>query len=261
MKLRIASWNVNSIRSRMPHVLSWIDSREPDILLLQETKVEDSLFPSAPFEERGYHVRKAGQKALNGVAVVSRPEPTVLLDGLASGFLPEQKRVLRVSAAGITLMNVYVPNGGDPTGIRFPDKLRFLEDLQRECAALPEGAPLLLAGDFNVAPGDDDVVDPVAMDGHICFHPEERSRFRGLLASGMTDLFRRFNPEGRIFSWWDYREGSFRRDAGMRLDHVLVSPVLDRAAISCFIDREPRSWEKPSDHAPVLAEFDLQAWE
>lgn len=261
MRLRVASWNINSIRSRLEQVLFWIDTREPDVLLLQETKVEDALFPVEPFTERGYHVRAMGQKAFNGVAVVSRPEPVVLSKGFSSGFLSDQKRVLQVGVAGMTLINVYVPNGGDPSLDRFRDKLAFLEHLAAELKAQPAGEPLLVAGDFNVAPGDDDVVDPAAMEGHICFHPEERARFRALLETGMVDLFREFNPDGKAFSWWDYREASFRRDVGMRLDHILVTPGLAGMAESCTIDREPRGWIKPSDHAPVVAEFLLPAKE
>jgi exodeoxyribonuclease-3 len=257
MKLRVASWNVNSIRSRLEHVLAWMDAREPDILLLQETKVEDSLFPVEPFAERGLHVRAMGQKALNGVAVISRTETVVLGRGLSSGFLPDQKRALRVGTSGITIMDVYVPNGGDPSLDRFKDKLAFLEHLAGEIDTLPEGTHFLVAGDFNVAPGDDDVVDPAAMEGHICFHPEERTRFRALLDKGLVDLFRAFNPAGKAFSWWDYREASYRRNIGMRLDHMLVTPGLAAMAESCAIDREPRGWIKPSDHAPLVADFVL----
>lgn len=245
----------------MSGVLSWIDSRRPDVLLLQETKVEDSLFPDGPFRERGFDVAFSGQKTLNGVAVLSRSKLDVVRSGLASGFLDDQKRVIVARTAGLTVMSVYVPNGGDPSLERFGDKLAFLGELATEASEGSRGGPFLMAGDFNVAPGDDDVYDPEALDGHICFHPEERSRFRGILDAGLTDLFRKFNPAGRAFSWWDYREGSFRRDAGMRLDHMLVSPGLAGAAVSCRIDREPRGWEKPSDHAPLVAEFGLPGTE
>lgn len=257
MEITIASWNVNSIRARLPHVLTWLDDRKPDVLLLQETKVENGLFPREPFEERGMHVLASGQKALNGVAVVSTHPLELLGETLSSGFLADQRRVLRVRLMGITLMDVYVPNGGETSGERFADKLRFLEELAGEAGDSERDSYMLMAGDFNVAPGEDDVADAEAMDGRLCFHPEERKRFAAILQTGFTDLFRSFNPDGKAFSWWDYREGSFRRNAGMRLDHVLVSPALAALARSCAIDREPRSWEKPSDHAPVVAGFEL----
>ncbi|HOA05315.1 MAG TPA: exodeoxyribonuclease III [Candidatus Fermentibacter daniensis] len=261
MELTIASWNVNSIRARLSHVLTWLDDRKPDVLLLQETKVENGLFPREPFEERGMHVLASGQKALNGVAVVSRHHPELLGETLSSGFLADQRRVLRVRIMGITLMDVYVPNGGDTSGERFADKLRFLEELAREAGLSSQERYMLMAGDFNVAPGEDDVTDAKVMDGRLCFHPEERTRFESILRTGLTDLFRAFNPDGKAYSWWDYREGSFRRNAGMRLDHILVSPALAAAARSCTIDREPRSWDRPSDHAPVSAVFELPAME
>ena len=261
MELTIASWNVNSIRARLSHVLKWLDDRKPDVLLLQETKVENGLFPREPFEERGMHVLASGQKALNGVAVVSRYPTKLLGETLISGFLADQRRVLRVRIMGITLMDVYVPNGGDTSSERFADKLRFLEELAREAGLSSQERYVLIAGDFNVAPGEDDVTDAKVMDGRLCFHPEERTRFESILRTGLTDLFRAFNPDGKAYSWWDYREGSFRRNAGMRLDHILVSPALAAAARSCTIDREPRSWDKPSDHAPVSAVFELPAME
>ncbi|MDM7991729.1 MAG: exodeoxyribonuclease III [Candidatus Fermentibacter sp.] len=261
MGLKVATWNVNSIRARIEQVLSWIDSRHPDVLLMQETKVVDSIFPVDPFRERGYVTAFSGQKTLNGVAVASRHGIEVIRTGLASRFLDDQKRVLLARTAGITVMSVYVPNGGDPSLARFADKLAFLGELALEASEEARRGPFLMAGDFNVAPGDEDVDDPVAMDGHICFHPEERARFGGILDAGLTDLFRVFNPAGRAFSWWDYREGSFRRNIGMRLDHVLASQDLAGAAVSCGIDREPRGWEKPSDHAPVVAVFDLPGTE
>lgn len=257
MRLSVATWNVNSIRARMVQVLSWIDSRRPDVLLMQETKVDDPLFPSEPFRERGYDVAFSGQKTLNGVAVASRHGLEVIRSGLASRFLDDQKRVLLAGTAGITVMSVYVPNGGDPSMARFADKLAFLGDLALEASEGARRGLFLMAGDFNVAPGEEDVYDPVAMDGHICFHPDERAGFGGIIDAGLTDLFRVFNPTGRAFSWWDYREGSFRRNAGMRLDHMLASHGLAGAAVSCAIDSEPRGWEKPSDHAPVVAEFEL----
>ncbi len=256
MGLTVATWNVNSIRARMEQVLSWIDSRHPDVLLIQETKVVDALFPVEPFAERGYKVAFSGQKTLNGVAVASRQGLEVVRTGLASRLLDDQKRVLLARTAGITVMSVYVPNGGDPSLARFAEKLAFLDELAIEASEEAGRGPFLMAGDFNVAPGVEDVYDPVALDGHICFHPEERVRFGGILDAGLTDLFRAFNPAGRAFSWWDYREGSFRRNAGMRLDHLLASPDLAGAAVSCGIDMEPRGWEKPSDHAPVVAVFD-----
>lgn len=251
--MKIATWNVNSVRARLAHLQTWLSGAAPDVLLLQETKVEDGLFPVEAFRELGYHVLLHGQKTYNGVAAATRIPPEEVSKGLSSGFLSDQARVLRLRLRGITFINVYVPNGGETGTSRFADKLLFLEHLADDAAEAASQGGVVLAGDMNVAPGPDDVHDPEGLDGTVCYHPEERRRFSALLDAGFEDLFRKFNPGGKAYSWWDYRMAGFRRNAGMRLDHVLVTPGLAAGALSCEIDREPRRLEKPSDHAPVVA--------
>ncbi len=253
--IRVATWNVNSIRQRLDHVLRFLGEWGPDILLLQETKVEDGLFPGAAFAENGYTTAFSGQKTWNGVAMISKLPLEEISEELPGGMRWPEKRILCATAAGIRIGNVYVPNGGS-SGDSFASKLAFLDSLDRVLASVPADMPFLLAGDFNVAPAEDDVHDPEALDGSVCFHPEERLRVGRMLSAGAVDLFRRFHPSGKAYSWWDYRELSFQRNRGMRLDLMLASPALAARAESCEIVREARKWQKPSDHAPVLAAFE-----
>jgi exodeoxyribonuclease-3 len=251
----LATWNVNSVRARIGVVERWLRRRKPTVLCMQETKVQDDLFPAEVFEDLGYHLVLNGQKTWNGVALASLAEPDDVTTGLPTGFLAEQKRIITATVSGFRISCVYVPNGGEVGSERFRDKLAFLEQLVEMADVEGGGLPYVMAGDFNVAPGDDDVFDPALLEGAVCFHPEERSRMRGLVASGLTDLFRSFNPAGKAYSWWDYREAGFRRDRGMRLDHVLAGREAAALCEGCAVDREPRSWEKPSDHTPVVAVF------
>lgn len=255
--MKIATWNVNSIRAREEVVHRWLEASSPDILCIQETKVQDELFPRQGFEEMGYTVSLNVQKTWNGVAVFSKIEPLDVSRDLPGGFLTDQKRLITVEFPNLTVVNVYVPNGGEVNLDRFQDKLKFLEELKDYIETLSNEKPLVLLGDFNVAPEKDDVYDPELLDGRVCFHPEERKRFRDILSSGMTDVYRRFHPEGKAYSWWDYRAAAFRRKMGMRLDLVLLNgPALERA-VSCEIDIEPRRWKKPSDHTPVILRMEL----
>lgn len=256
MGLKLATWNVNSIRARQEAVTRWLAEETPDILCMQEIKVENGLFPFEAFREMGYHSAVNGQKTWNGVAILSRSEPVETETGLPDGFLKEQKRVITARFPGLTVVNVYVPNGGDVTLDRFAQKLEFLERLGGYASGLSGRGALVVAGDFNVAPEDDDVYDPVALDGRVCYHPEERKRLRRMLEEGLTDVFRTFNPEGKAYSWWDYRSAAFRRGMGMRLDLVLLNQQALKRATSCEIHVEPRKWERPSDHAPVVLEMD-----
>ncbi|MBN1433745.1 exodeoxyribonuclease III [Candidatus Fermentibacterales bacterium] len=258
MTVRIATWNVNSIRARMDSVTRWMEENSPDVMCLQELKVEEEAFPGDVFEGMGYAVALNAQKTWNGVATMSRHPLEEVRRGFSSGFLGEQKRLLTVRTAGITVANAYVPQGGDPSLPRFRDKLGFLEELSTEFGGFVDsGKPLLLAGDMNVAPGDDDVFDPVELSGLVGFHPEERKRIRALMERGFVDLLRTFRPSGKVYSWWDYRGAAFRRDRGMRLDLMLASGPLAAKALDCAVDPAPRKWTKPSDHVPVLATFDL----
>ncbi len=255
--LRVASWNVNSVRSRLEAVERWLDGASPDVLLLQETKVEDGRFPMEAFESRGYRLELSGQKALNGVAIASRAPLTDVRRGLSSGFLADQKRLISCRCAGLWIVDAYVPNGGDPSLDRFLHKLEFMEQLLSDCLEMARSGQVLVCGDFNVAPGPEDVYDPEALDGTIGYHPEERSRMRSFLDSGFVDLLRRFLPHGRAYSWWDYRSRGFERDRGMRLDHMLATEGLAGQCRSFMIDRDVRGWDRPSDHAPLMADFDI----
>ena len=255
--MKLATWNVNSIRAREPLVLRWLEEESPDVLCMQETKVEDSLFPVEGFSDLGYQCFLNGQKTWNGVAILSRMEPERIDLDLPGGFLEDQKRVITAIFPGITVVNTYVPNGGDVTLDRFTEKLEFLERLLQYALDLSGQSPLAIMGDFNVAPGEDDVHDPAGLEGTVCYHPEERKRLRGFLNGGMTDIYRSFNPEGKAYSWWDYRAAAFRRNLGMRLDLILLNRQAKEMASSCTIQVGPRKWDRPSDHTPVVLELDL----
>lgn len=248
--LTCATWNVNSVRARLTHVLDWLRADPVDVLCLQETKVTDELFPSEPFRELGYTATTHGQKTYNGVAVLSRHPVEDVSRGLPSGFMSDQARLLSFRLAGVRFLNAYVPNGGDVSLPSFANKLLWLDELLALASSF--SGPVVVLGDFNVAPGPDDTHSPEEQDGTVCYHPLERERIRAFLEAGFTDSFRAFNPGGKAYTWWDYREGAFRRNKGMRLDLVLAS----REAMPLFDSVETRTvtrtWEKPSDHVPVL---------
>lgn len=252
----VTSWNVNSIRQRIEQVARLLEDRGPDVLLLQETKVEDSSFPADSLGALGYSVLAKGQRTWNGVALVSRLPLESPSESLPNGFSTTAKRILCATVAGIRIANVYVPNGGSSPE-SFHEKLGFLDALLDTVLGSSPRDRMLLAGDFNVAPGEDDVYDPIALAGEVCFHPEERARMSAMFGAGAVDLFRRFTPGGKAYSWWDYRQLGFQKNRGMRLDHLIASPALAVLARSCTIDREPRKWLKPSDHAPVTAVFEI----
>lgn len=258
MRISLATWNVNSIRARLSAVTEWIEKNRPDILCLQELKVEEEKFPAEPFTEMGYSISMNAQKTWNGVATLSKFPITDIRKGFISGFLSEQKRFLHVETAGILVINVYVPQGGDPFIEKFQHKLSFLEELKRELEQLASSdKPGVIVGDMNVALGNIDVFDPEILDGQVGFHPDERKRLNSLISAGFTDLFRKFSPDEKAFSWWDYRSAAFRRNMGMRLDLILSNQSLTELATSCTIDIDPRKKEKPSDHTPVIAVFDF----
>ncbi len=257
--LRIASWNVNSIRVRQQQVLDWLSRQQPDILALQETKIPDAEFPIEPFVEAGYQPLIAGQKTYNGVALLSRH---ALRDPLTDlpGMDDFQRRVLGAGLDnGLYVLNLYVPNGSSPDSDKYAYKLQWLRQLQKLTRTLLKEHPrLLLLGDFNIAPEDRDVHDPSAWQGKVLVSEPERAALRDLLALGLEDCFRLFKqPEGS-YSWWDYRAAAFQRNRGLRIDLLLASRQLARCCRYCGIDTVPRGLEQPSDHAPVVAEFDLQ---
>lgn len=250
----IASWNVNSLRVRLPQVLRYLAERGPDILALQETKLEDHAFPAEAFALAGYHSLFAGQKTYNGVAILSRRSPGPVLMTAFPGFPDPQRRVLATVVDGIEVIDLYVPNGSEVGSDKYAYKLAWLAALRETLAARPAG-PRVLLGDFNIAPTDADVHDPALWAGKVHCSDAERAGLAALTALGYEDCFRRFEQPAGSYSWWDYRAGGFRRDAGLRIDLVLASPPLAARCTASGIDREVRGWEQPSDHAPVWARF------
>jgi exodeoxyribonuclease-3 len=253
--MKIATWNVNSLRVRLPHVLDWLALHQPDALCLQETKLEDKSFPVEEFEATGFHVAHSGQKTYNGVAILSRHLPTDVQMGIP-GFSDEQKRVIAASIGDLRLVCVYIPNGQAVGSDKYAYKLAWLEGLiawlREELERYPR---LALLGDFNIAPEDRDVHDPVAWKDQVLCSAAERAAFRDLQSLGLVDSYRLFEQAEKSFSWWDYRMMGFRRNAGLRIDHILLSPPLASSCAACSIDKAPRKLERPSDHAPVLAEL------
>ena len=255
--MKIATWNVNSLRVRLPHVLDWLAKEQPDLLALQETKTVDADFPLAALEQAGYRAVFSGQKTYNGVALVSRG---VALDVVADppGLQDPQRRILAGTYAGVRVINLYVPNGSEVGSEKYAYKLDWLGQVQAFIAdELSRHPRLLVLGDFNIAPEDRDVHDPAAWQGKILCSAPERLAFQSLLQLGLSDAFLLFGQEEASFSWWDYRAAGFRRNLGLRIDHILVSAALRAECRSCRIDKEPRKLERPSDHAPVIAEFSI----
>ena len=255
--MRIATWNVNSLRVRLPQLLEWLAASAPDVVALQETKLSDADFPAAELLAAGYHSAYAGQKTYNGVATLARAEPGDVLRDLP-GYDDPQRRVLAASVAGVRVINLYVPNGQSVGSDKFHYKLGWLRALRgwlrQELAAHQR---LVVLGDFNIAPEDRDVHDPAAWAGSVLVSPEERAALRDTLALGLIDVFRKFDQPLQSFSWWDYRAGAFRRNHGLRIDLLLASPMLADRCTACAIDREPRRAERASDHTPVVATFDI----
>jgi exodeoxyribonuclease-3 len=253
--MKIATWNVNSLRVRLPHVLDWLTTQTPDVLCLQETKQEDAAFPYAELAAAGYHAVHDGQKTYNGVAILARAEPADVVRGIP-GYDDPQRRVIAASVGGLRVVCAYFPNGQSLESDKYQYKLQWLAALtawlQQELVRYPE---LVLLGDYNIAPEDCDVHDPVVWQGQVLCSEAERDAFRGLLALGLTDAFRLFPQAEKSYSWWDYRMMGFRRNLGLRIDHILMTPPVATRCVACSIDRAPRQLERPSDHAPVMAEL------
>ncbi|USQ13417.1 exodeoxyribonuclease III [Legionella lytica] len=256
--LKLASWNVNSLKIRLEQVLAWMDSSQMDILAVQETKLTDENFPESSFTEMGYHVVYAGQKTYNGVAVISRYPITEVVTDIPALDDP-QRRILAVTVAGIRLINLYVPNGSELTSDKYEYKLNWLQKvssfIQQQLSAYTQVA---VVGDFNIAPEDRDVHDPAEWEGCVLVSPPEREAFSGLLQLGLHDSFRNFEQPEKTFSWWDYRAAGFRRNRGLRIDHVLLNQGLNALCRSSNIDVEPRKAERPSDHAPAWVELEVE---
>lgn len=262
-RLRLASWNVNSLKVRLPHLLEWLDSAKPDLLGLQETKLQDAAFPEDALREAGYQCLYTGQKTYNGVAVLARDDGTgPLLDPVTDlpGYDDPQRRVLAVTWRDVRFVNLYVPNGSEVGSDKYTYKLEWLEHLQRWLEAeLVRHDKVVVVGDFNIAPADADVHDPEEWRGRILFSEPEHAALQKLESLGFQDTFRLFQQEDKCFSWWDYRMNNFRRNRGLRIDLILASPAMAGLCLSSGIDRTPRTWDRPSDHAPVLADFALAA--
>jgi exodeoxyribonuclease-3 len=253
--VKIATWNVNSLKVRLPHVLDWLASQQPDVLCLQETKTEDSNFPVTEIESAGYRVCFSGQKTYNGVAILSKREPGEVMVGIPD-FADEQKRVLTATFGDTRIVCAYIPNGQALDSDKYQYKLGWLSAfntwLRQELAEYPK---LAVLGDYNIAPEDRDCHDPAAWVGQVLVSEPERMAFNRLLNLGLADAFRLFEQEEKSFSWWDYRMAGFRRNLGMRIDHILLSPALREHCTACWIDKAPRKLERPSDHTPVVAEL------
>ena len=255
--MRVASWNVNSLKVRLPQVLEWLAAHSPDVLGLQETKLVDDVFPLEAIREAGYEVSFSGQPTYNGVALLSRvPQSEVVtdLDGLGDA----QRRVLGATVGGVRVLNLYVPNGQEIGSEKYAYKLGWLEALRSQLAAELDRHPrMIVMGDFNIAPDDRDVHDPAAWAGKVLCSEPERAALGRILELGLVDTFRLFEqPEG-VFSWWDYRAAGFRRNHGLRIDLVLASTALAGSCTRSWVEVEPRRNERPSDHAPAVAVFDI----
>ena len=251
--MKLATWNVNSLAVRLPQVLDWLAANPVQALVLQETKLTDDKFPRAEIEAAGYQVVFHGQKTYNGVALLSRDEAALSVMRNIPGLDDEQARVIAGTVGGVRVIGGYFPNGQAPDSDKFVYKMRWLDALHDWLATeLAQHDKLVLMGDFNVAPEDRDVYDPVAWAGQIHCTPEERAQFQRLLALGLVDAFRLFEQPPKSWSWWDYRNLAFRKNQGLRIDHILVSQALQAKVEACVIDKLPRKNERPSDHTPVV---------
>lgn len=249
---KLATWNVNSLNVRLPHVLDWLRENPIDVLCLQETKQEDSKFPYDDLKSAGYFAVHNGQKTYNGVAILSKHEMTEVTFDMAN-FEDEQKRVISATINGLRVVCVYIVNGQEVDSDKYAYKMRWLSALNTWLAGELQKYPnLVLLGDYNIAPEDRDCHDPKAWEGQVLVSPKERTHFQDLLALGLHDSFRLFEQADKQFSWWDYRMMGFRRNFGMRIDHILVSYPLKEKCQSCIIDKTPRKLERPSDHTPVV---------
>jgi len=259
MALTLATWNVNSLKVRLPHLLDWLGTHRTDVVCLQETKLVDEKFPVVALADAGYAAAFSGQKTYNGVAILTRLDTVGAAHDVLSGIpglADEQKRMIAATVAGVRVVCAYVPNGQSVGSEKYAYKLRWLEALTAWLRAeLNQHRQLALAGDYNIAPEDRDVHDPAAWLGQVLFSEPEKQAFGGLIALGMKDSFRLFEQPERSYSWWDYRMMAFRRKLGLRIDHILLSDALAARCTGCTIDVEPRRREQPSDHAPVIASF------
>jgi exodeoxyribonuclease-3 len=252
----IATWNVNSILARMPSVIRWLDAVKPDVLCMQETKCTDDKVPVVMFQERGYHCHLFGQQSYNGVAILTRGACETSHRGFPGDDGEAQSRLITTHFNGVSIINVYIPNGQAVGSEKYAFKLGWMRRLREFFdSQYDQTTPVLLCGDFNVAPEERDVHDPRLWTGRIMFSEQERATLEDIKSWGFTDAFRLHTEAGGQFTWWDYRAGAFRRNLGLRIDHIWITEPLVSRSVKTWIDIEPRKWERPSDHAPVIAEF------
>jgi exodeoxyribonuclease-3 len=256
--MKVATWNVNSIRARRQHVLDWLDAAQPDVLCLQELKVAEKDFPFEEVRACGYEAEVYGQKTYNGVAILSRLPLANVVRGFEHDEDDDQARLIRAEASGVTVLSAYFPNGGEVGSDKFDYKLRWIARLRDALEAQfdPKRDQLALCGDFNVAPHDDDIGRPADWRSSVLACDAVREALEDLASFGLVDVFRPFHPEGGVFSWWDYRGRGFERNNGLRIDHVFATPPLASRTIGAIVDREERRKKSPSDHAPVVVEFE-----
>jgi exodeoxyribonuclease III len=254
--MKLATWNVNSLAVRLPQLLDWLAANPVDAIVLQETKLTDDKFPHAELAAAGYASQWFGQKTYNGVALLSREGATDIVKNIP-GFEDEQARVIAGTVAGVRVIGAYFPNGQAPDSDKFQYKMRWLAGLRDWLVTeLAQHPKLALLGDYNIAPEDRDVFDPVAFFEQIHCTPQERAHFAGLISLGLHDAFRLFEQPPKSWSWWDYRNLAFRRNQGLRIDHILVTDALKAQVTACVIDKLPRKNDRPSDHAPVVVTLD-----
>ena len=252
--MKVASWNVNSVRARLPHLLEWLAIAAPDVVLLQETKATDEKFPFAEIKNAGYHCAHYGQLAYNGVGILSKTEMQDIVCGIPNRPEDAQARVIAATIDNIRMLSVYVPNGQNLESEKYRYKLEWLRDFSDYLAKLKEDN-VISAGDYNIAPADEDIYDAADWGEGVLASSAERRALQAILDAGYVDAHRLFEQAENVFSWWDYRQAAFRRNRGLRIDLILVSRGLTKRCVSCLPDKRPRSWERPSDHAPVVAEF------
>ena len=260
MTLTIATWNVNSIRARLPHVLRFLEEKRPDVLLLQETKTTDADFPHTPIQDAGYETAHYGQRTYNGVAIVSRLPLSEVLAGMPQRAADPQSRVIAATVINggkpLRVVSVYVPNGQSVESEKYQYKLSWLEDFADYLLATRRRYGAVIAGgDYNIAPADSDIYDAEKWGEDVLASPRERAAFRNLCNTGYEDAHHLFKPPENVFTWWDYRRAAFARNHGLRIDLFLLSPDATKRCTACAPDTAPRSWERPSDHTPVCAAF------
>jgi len=256
MSIKIATWNVNSIKARLEHVKRWLNTNQPDLLLIQELKGLD--FPYEAFQEIGYSAEAVTQKAYNGVAILSKQKQEVIAKSLEGDKEDEQARYIEINYSGIRVINIYLPNGNPVDSEKYPYKIKWLERLHHKLSELRnEDIPFVIAGDFNIIPERQDCHAPDDWWGDALYRPETLKQWQSLLNLGLYDAFRIFNKNDEEYSFWDYQAGAWQKDNGIRIDHFLLSPPLADKALNCTIDKAPRGEEKASDHTPVILELDI----